>query len=166
MKLTTHLHLVQRLKMCGAIPPFPQYTFMVWCSVKAQGQLYLHLSHLAHVTLTQPGETHKLQSSPSCKFANMRTIYLVNDILALSCETYIIAPSCMHIYINPSVLQIDTKCSHYQWPLKCYQWHIYHEWLFVHLNFQPINDLTEISYTITKVPAVIPFNYLLQYIHD
>jgi hypothetical protein len=29
--------------MSGAIPPLPQYTFMVWCSVKAQGQLYLYL---------------------------------------------------------------------------------------------------------------------------
>jgi hypothetical protein len=23
--------------------PLPQYAFMAWCSVKAQGQLYLHL---------------------------------------------------------------------------------------------------------------------------
>jgi len=27
--------------MSGAIPPLPQYAFMMWCSVKAQGQLYL-----------------------------------------------------------------------------------------------------------------------------
>jgi hypothetical protein len=27
--------------MSGAVPPLPQYTFMPWCSVKAQGQLYL-----------------------------------------------------------------------------------------------------------------------------
>jgi hypothetical protein len=24
-------------------PPLPQYAFMAWCSVKAQGQLYLYL---------------------------------------------------------------------------------------------------------------------------
>jgi hypothetical protein len=29
--------------MSGAIPPLPQYVFTVWCSVKAQGQLYLYL---------------------------------------------------------------------------------------------------------------------------
>jgi hypothetical protein len=29
--------------MSGAIPPLPQYAFMVWCLVKAQGQLYLYL---------------------------------------------------------------------------------------------------------------------------
>jgi hypothetical protein len=28
--------------MSGAIPPLPQYSFMAWCLVKAQGQLYLH----------------------------------------------------------------------------------------------------------------------------
>jgi hypothetical protein len=29
--------------MSGAIVPLPQYAFMAWCSVKAQGQLYLYL---------------------------------------------------------------------------------------------------------------------------
>jgi hypothetical protein len=32
--------------MRGAIPPLPQYASIAWCSVKAQGQLYLHLSPL------------------------------------------------------------------------------------------------------------------------
>jgi len=27
--------------MSGTIPPLPQYAFMAWCLVKAQGQLYL-----------------------------------------------------------------------------------------------------------------------------
>jgi len=39
--LTTHLHLTPRSGMRGAIHPFPQYAFMAWCTVKAQGQLYL-----------------------------------------------------------------------------------------------------------------------------
>jgi len=34
VKLITHLHLVQRLRMHGATPPLPQYVFMTWCSVK------------------------------------------------------------------------------------------------------------------------------------
>jgi hypothetical protein len=29
--------------MRGAIPPLSPYVFMTWCSVKAQGQLYLYL---------------------------------------------------------------------------------------------------------------------------
>jgi hypothetical protein len=28
--------------MSGAIPALPQYAFMAWCSVTAQGQLYLY----------------------------------------------------------------------------------------------------------------------------
>jgi hypothetical protein len=34
MKLTTHLHLVPRPRMLGAIPSLPQYALMAWCSVK------------------------------------------------------------------------------------------------------------------------------------
>jgi hypothetical protein len=34
VKMTTHLHLVLRSRICGAIPPLPQYAFMVCCSVK------------------------------------------------------------------------------------------------------------------------------------
>jgi hypothetical protein len=30
--------------MLGAIPPLPPYAFVAWCSVKAQGQLYLYLT--------------------------------------------------------------------------------------------------------------------------
>jgi hypothetical protein len=41
VKLTTHLHLVLRSRMCGAIPPLPQYTFIAWCSIKAHGQFDL-----------------------------------------------------------------------------------------------------------------------------
>jgi len=31
VKLTTHLHLVPRSRMRGAVLPFPQYTVMAWC---------------------------------------------------------------------------------------------------------------------------------------
>jgi hypothetical protein len=34
VKLTTHLHLVPRFKMRGAIPPFLQYVFMACCLIK------------------------------------------------------------------------------------------------------------------------------------
>jgi hypothetical protein len=34
VKLTTHLHLVPKSRMRGAIHPLPQYVFMVWCLVK------------------------------------------------------------------------------------------------------------------------------------
>jgi hypothetical protein len=34
MKLTTHLHLVSWLTMCGGTPPLPHFVFMVWCLIK------------------------------------------------------------------------------------------------------------------------------------
>jgi hypothetical protein len=34
VKLTSHLHLLPRSRMRGAIPPLPRYVFMVWCLVK------------------------------------------------------------------------------------------------------------------------------------
>jgi hypothetical protein len=43
LKLTTHLHLVPKSRMRRAIPPLPQYAFMAWCPVEAQGQLYLYI---------------------------------------------------------------------------------------------------------------------------
>jgi hypothetical protein len=43
VRLTTHLHLVPRSRMRGAIPPLSQYAFMAWCLVKVQKQLYLYL---------------------------------------------------------------------------------------------------------------------------
>jgi hypothetical protein len=56
--LTTHLHIVPRLRMRGAIPPL-QHAFMAWCPVKAQGQLYLYLQKVREVTVLQ-----QLLSSP------------------------------------------------------------------------------------------------------
>jgi hypothetical protein len=36
--------------MSEAIPPLPQYALMAWCSVKAQGQLYLfYLLHVLNI---------------------------------------------------------------------------------------------------------------------
>jgi hypothetical protein len=34
VKLTTYLHLVPRSRICGAIPPLPQYAFIAWYLVK------------------------------------------------------------------------------------------------------------------------------------
>jgi hypothetical protein len=42
MKLTTHIHLVSRSKNDWSYTLTSQYAFMAWCSVKAQGQLYLY----------------------------------------------------------------------------------------------------------------------------
>jgi hypothetical protein len=42
VKLSTHLHLVPRSKNEWSYTSTPHYAFMVWCSVKAQGQLYIY----------------------------------------------------------------------------------------------------------------------------
>jgi hypothetical protein len=47
-QLTTHPHLVPRSKNEWSYTSTPQYTFMAWCSVKAQGQLYLYLAMRAY----------------------------------------------------------------------------------------------------------------------
>jgi hypothetical protein len=49
--------------MSGAIHPLPQYTFMAWCLVKAQGQLYLYLklsSCVALVSITDDATSKKI----------------------------------------------------------------------------------------------------------
>jgi hypothetical protein len=51
------LHLVPRSRMRGAMPPLPQYVIMAWCSVKAQGQIYLYFllvgkhNYIDHVSI-------------------------------------------------------------------------------------------------------------------
>jgi hypothetical protein len=49
MKLTTHLHLVPRLKNEWSYTSTPQYAFMGWCSVKEQGRLHLTSYYLSSV---------------------------------------------------------------------------------------------------------------------
>jgi hypothetical protein len=70
VKLITHLHLVPRSRMRGALPPFPQYAYMAWCSFKAQRQIYL---------LPLPLEIHVQRQVLNCKFRRDSTSnYLKN----------------------------------------------------------------------------------------
>jgi hypothetical protein len=46
VKLVTHLHLVPRSKKEWSYTSIPLYASVAWCSVKAQGQLYLLTSPL------------------------------------------------------------------------------------------------------------------------
>jgi hypothetical protein len=43
VKLTTRLNLLPRSRIRGAVPSLPQYAFMAWFLIKAQGQLYFYL---------------------------------------------------------------------------------------------------------------------------
>jgi hypothetical protein len=56
VKLTTHLHLVPRSRMCGAIPPLPQYVFMAWSLVKHRDSFtffYLFISMTRYFQLSE-----------------------------------------------------------------------------------------------------------------
>jgi hypothetical protein len=46
--------------MSGAIHPLPQYAFMAWCLLKAQGQLYLYLAVEWQIEGTLHGESPTL----------------------------------------------------------------------------------------------------------
>jgi hypothetical protein len=81
VKLTTHLYLVPRLRMHGAIHLLPQYAFVAWWSVKAQGQLYLYLlpykyvssSHFIKILITHLTSVLHVGSLASChKFISTR----------------------------------------------------------------------------------------------
>jgi hypothetical protein len=50
VKLTTHLHLVPRSRVGGAIPPLPQYIFMAWCLVKHRNNFTFTLPHIVQYT--------------------------------------------------------------------------------------------------------------------
>jgi hypothetical protein len=55
VKLTTHLHLVLRLRMRGAIPSLPQYVFMAWCLIKQQ-RVFMVWCLFKHRNFTVPNE--------------------------------------------------------------------------------------------------------------
>jgi hypothetical protein len=41
--LTTHLHIVPKSRMRGAIPPLSQYVFMLWCLAKHRDNFTFYL---------------------------------------------------------------------------------------------------------------------------
>jgi hypothetical protein len=45
VKRTTDLHVVSRSKNEWSYTSTPQYAFIAWCLVKAQGQIYLYLPY-------------------------------------------------------------------------------------------------------------------------
>jgi len=50
VKLTTYLHLVLRSKNAWSYTSTPQYAFMAWCLVKAQGQYHTVKMHKLDVS--------------------------------------------------------------------------------------------------------------------
>jgi hypothetical protein len=77
--------------MSGAIPPLPHYAFMAWCSVKAQGQLYL----LSYLTTT----ISAVRTSELCVLKDLRKILLRSffSYVATHSPNYLIYPYLFHV---------------------------------------------------------------------
>jgi hypothetical protein len=77
MKFTTHLHLVLKLRTCGATTPLPQHVFKVWFLIKhkirsysmmlrkAQGKcyLYLYFASKIYIFFYHRGNENKIMSN-------------------------------------------------------------------------------------------------------
>jgi hypothetical protein len=98
VKLSTHLPLVPRSRMHGAIPPLPQYPFVASCSVKAQRQLYLLPSPLHFYIMTwATAEIYISRTSVGLYLQNLWDITLVILIHFLGYHRY--------LYYNRHLLQ-------------------------------------------------------------
>jgi hypothetical protein len=69
--LTTHLRLVPRSRMSGAVPPLPLYVFMAWCLVKHSDKFTFYTSSSRGTWLS----TGKTLSRLNC-YHVMGTCYL------------------------------------------------------------------------------------------
>jgi hypothetical protein len=87
--------------MCGAIPPLPQYAFMAWCSVKAQGQLHLYKFYIActSVEMCTPVE---YRYSFKCVIDNVAVPHLPSSsiILETSISAKITTPQTSHCIVR------------------------------------------------------------------
>jgi hypothetical protein len=85
IKLITHLHLVFGSKNEWRYTSTPQYTFMAWCSVKAQGKLHLYLLYLQQGLreLSTTNSRFSLICFNTRRTPDFRTFCLTTDI---SCE--------------------------------------------------------------------------------
>jgi hypothetical protein len=65
--MTTHLHIVPRLRMSGAIPPLRQYAFMTWYSKKHRDDFTFYLYSLLFCILFLIGfDVYVMQSQTYC----------------------------------------------------------------------------------------------------
>jgi hypothetical protein len=98
VKLTTHLHLVPRSRMSGAIPPFPLYIFMAWCLVKHRDNFTL----LYLVAVVACRKQLQLQSGDSHPTWSRASSYEWGFPLTLQKNIKIGHNNLVHIPINSS----------------------------------------------------------------
>jgi hypothetical protein len=91
--------------MSGAIPPLPQYAFMAWCLVKAQGQLYLlpfPLQENIPNYLLQILLTVNKNSSIITNLYNATDCQIVNQGEQQECP---LSPTLLNIYMNEMIFR-------------------------------------------------------------
>jgi hypothetical protein len=94
--------------MSGAIPPLPQYAFIAWCSVKAQGQLYLYLlagpeGSVPQILKPATGHDSKPISSPPILTTSFLNIICPSSILQVAgVHDVSVQKFCIHSQFLPS----------------------------------------------------------------
>jgi hypothetical protein len=73
--------------MSVAIPPIPHYVFMVWCSVKAQGQLYLYRTNKLKFVYVGEEIKRRLNPKNACgpRVQNLLSSRLLSTVLRVIC---------------------------------------------------------------------------------
>jgi hypothetical protein len=79
VRITTHLHLVPRSRVCGAVPPLPLNAFMTLYSIKAQRQLYLYLSNSTEQRSSSEAESHSASQEIPSLLCNLKVQYRVHN---------------------------------------------------------------------------------------
>jgi hypothetical protein len=86
--------------MIGAIQSLPQYAFVVWCSVKAQGQLYLYHIYISCLEICGCSSVNLYacidMSTVSIDYDDI-SYWRIDRSILLGCSTVISSPVMQHI---------------------------------------------------------------------
>jgi hypothetical protein len=107
-------------RMSGSIPPLPQYAFTAWCSVKAQGQLYLYISHISDSWISLADDSFWTGFIIRLNVFTV-FVFIIVVLRHLNCEIfsedflgrfwfrYMIIYLCLSVFISRSVSSISRK---------------------------------------------------------
>jgi hypothetical protein len=98
--------------MSGAIPPLPQYTFMAWCLLKAQGQLCLYIYGTWRFTAVFTTARHRILSWARLIQSTSSRLISLNYNLILSSHLRLYLPSSLLPSGFPTkILYVFLNCS-------------------------------------------------------
>jgi hypothetical protein len=97
VKLTTHLHLVPRLRIHAVIPPSPQYVFMAWCLVKHRDDFTFSMPLLKNIF-------HWLRAFPSSHKRTVHNQNVGNDqSIITSCHAKVSSFTYCHLHCTTTL---------------------------------------------------------------